>query len=353
MIVLLFAAFPVMLIETGARIYAWKTEDIGFLERNPHPLLDLYEPHPYLISVPKPRGAWKQFSVNSLGFRGREFAREKPKHVYRILALGGSTTWGYINDDEHTWPRELERYLNERYPGDSVFEVVNAGVPGYNSMESLINLSIRLLDLSPDMIIIYHAYNDLKANGYAPTGCGYVLHRQNEGRVSTTFLERNFRIGYLLFDIEVLNRIRRILPRSEGRFLRSDTVSNECVEAFKGNLRTMVRIAKAHRIEAVLCTYATSLTEDNVREHPDIFKPLWQFVPRLTYAGMIDGMQRYNEAIRELARQENAKVIEQDRSLPKNFDIFYDHVHLTDRGNKQFAVNAAEAVRSVAKSRSR
>lgn len=344
---LLFAICCVILVESGARLYAWKKEGISFFERNPHPLLDIYEPHPYLISAPKPNGKWEQFSVNSMGFRGREFRFKKPNNVYRVIALGESTTWGYINDDEHTWPRELERYLNEKYDGAVKFEVINAGVPGYNSLESLINLTIRLLDLSPDMIIVYHAYNDLKANGYSQSGCDYSLHRQNEGQVSISFLERNFRLGYLLFDIDRLNKIRRILPRREGKFKRSDVVSSACVDAFKDNLRKMIRIAKAYKIEVILNTYAASMTEKNLQEHPEIFKPVWQFVPRLTYAGMSDGINRYNEAVRNLGRQENIKVIEQDRLIPNNFEYFYDHVHFTDLGNKQLAINAASAVWDV------
>jgi len=38
--------------------------------------------------------------INSLGFRGKETTVEKPDHVFRIVCLGGSTTFGLGEPDE-------------------------------------------------------------------------------------------------------------------------------------------------------------------------------------------------------------------------------------------------------------
>ena len=42
------------------------------------------------------------------------------------------------------------------------FEVLNCGVPGYTSIESLVNLELRLLELDPDVVLIYHGINDAR-----------------------------------------------------------------------------------------------------------------------------------------------------------------------------------------------
>ena len=59
-----------------------------------------------------------------------------------------------------TYPRQLEASLRKRFPLLGL-DVINAGVSGYSSMESLINLQFRVLALEPDLIIIYHAINDV------------------------------------------------------------------------------------------------------------------------------------------------------------------------------------------------
>ena len=65
-----------------------------------------------------------------------------------------------VEDNEKTFPYQLEKILREDYDYPNI-EVINAGVGGYNSWESLINLQFRVLDIDPDLIIVYHGTNDV------------------------------------------------------------------------------------------------------------------------------------------------------------------------------------------------
>jgi hypothetical protein len=98
---------------------------------------------------------------NSLGYRGAEITIPKPDDVFRIVAIGGSTTYGeFIEENDLTYPAQLEYVLREDYGYENV-EVINAGVPAYTSWESLVSLQFRVLDLDPDLIIIYDGVNDI------------------------------------------------------------------------------------------------------------------------------------------------------------------------------------------------
>lgn len=339
-----------VILETGSRIYAWYRADVSLFSRNPHPKLDLFMSHPYLISVPKPDGQWKEFSgnlsysVNSLGFRGEEFEYRKPEGVYRIVALGGSTTWGNNVTDEHTYPRKLENILNASCTDSIRFEVINAGVPGYTSTESLLNLALRLLDLSPDMITIYHAYNDIKVNGYEGFKRDYSHYRSARGKIKVPFVQSRLRFAYVFFTLDRLNYVRRhILPKPDisGRI---DSVSEQCIGAFKDNLCNMVYLARSHGIKVVLCTFAASLNEENLRERPEIFTQILNFVPKLTYDGLMDGFRRYNQAIVDIAEKEEVPIVYQHESMPPDFDLFVDHIHFTEKGTELFAANIAEVI---------
>ena len=124
-------------------------------------------PHPYLGYALRPGwssrdGRKEQASHNLLGFRGQEPEIPKPKGLYRVLCLGGSSTYGSgPTSDENTYPARLEFHLN-RMTGAEV-EVVNLGVKGWTSTESLINLCLRGVELEPDLVLVYHATNDALA----------------------------------------------------------------------------------------------------------------------------------------------------------------------------------------------
>ena len=99
--------------------------------------------------------------VNSRGYRGPEIALPKPRDVYRIVALGGSTTFGLFLDSwQLTYPHQLEQHLRSGYDYSQV-EVINAGAPQYSTWESAVNMLLRVPDLEPDMVIIYHGINDV------------------------------------------------------------------------------------------------------------------------------------------------------------------------------------------------
>lgn len=141
-------------------------------------------PHPYLAYALKPSwstdpGAAQQASHNALGFRGKETTREKPPGVFRIVTLGGSSVYGQSESkDEAVWSARLEQILAEKRPLVRV-EVINAGVPGYTSFEMLVQLEMRVVDLAPDLVVVYEAVNDMRAALYtagAPEPAGDNTH---------------------------------------------------------------------------------------------------------------------------------------------------------------------------------
>lgn len=89
--------------------------------------------------------------TNSDGFRGGEI-EAKGLDTFRILVLGDSIAWGYGVEFEASFPRQLEKILNENL--DTDFEVINAAVPGYGTDQELDLLKKFGLDCQPDLIIV-------------------------------------------------------------------------------------------------------------------------------------------------------------------------------------------------------
>ena len=139
-----------------------------------------YSPHPYLGYFPTPNFKNdKGDAHNSLGFRGEEIIIPKPENEYRIVCIGGSTTYTTdVDNYKYSYPYLMEEKLKNM--GYSNIKVINAGVGNADTWYSLINLEFRVLDLDPDMIIVYHGDNDVESRMVFP----YEFYRgDNTGRV--------------------------------------------------------------------------------------------------------------------------------------------------------------------------
>ena len=106
----------------------------------------------------------ESISINSLGFRGDEFSAKKSDTVYRIFMLGGSTMFGHgATSNETTIPGYIQEFFQNSDQANKI-EIINSGIQGADSFTELKLIETKLLDFSPDMMIIYDGWNDLRAN---------------------------------------------------------------------------------------------------------------------------------------------------------------------------------------------
>lgn len=101
--------------------------------------------------------------INQQGFRGPNFNREKAKDIIRIAMLGDSITQGLLVEFEKTFSHQLEVLLNHRAMdiGSNLrYEVMNFGVSGYNLEAEVETLKAKVLQYSPDIVILNFFHND-------------------------------------------------------------------------------------------------------------------------------------------------------------------------------------------------
>jgi lysophospholipase L1-like esterase len=95
--------------------------------------------------------------VNALGMRGPEVSVRPESGVRRVLLLGDSVVFGQ-GISGATLPEVLARELNAA--GERRWEVLNAGVPGYNLVAEAAALEDSWLALSPDVVVVVVSFND-------------------------------------------------------------------------------------------------------------------------------------------------------------------------------------------------
>jgi hypothetical protein len=119
-----------------------------------------YFPNQKRIDFDVETGERFEVTINRRGFRGRNFSDRKDPGVIRVICLGASSTFGYFDRDNETYPVYLEQILNERYPGNIRFEVINLGIP-HLTAANIYNLFLTEgVQLEPDIVTYYEGNND-------------------------------------------------------------------------------------------------------------------------------------------------------------------------------------------------
>jgi hypothetical protein len=94
--------------------------------------------------------------ANGYGLRCHEISNKEKK---RILLIGDSIVYGLGVEQDKTFATLLDKALPD-------YEVINAGVGGWNTQNEFLWLGHEGIDLKPDLVILYITANDLE-NVYA------------------------------------------------------------------------------------------------------------------------------------------------------------------------------------------
>ncbi len=101
-----------------------------------------------------------EITINARGYRGPLISETADSNqVHRALCLGDSNFFGYPLDDRHTFPAALERQLNGSVAKEK-WSVINAGIPGYSSMQGRRWYDDEFAENHFDWLLISYVNND-------------------------------------------------------------------------------------------------------------------------------------------------------------------------------------------------
>jgi len=280
-----------------------------------------------------------RIETNSLGFRGPEIRMPKPPGTVRIAFLGASTTWcAEVSGNANAWPHLVAQDLQRAFANSDV-DYVNGGVPGYTLKSSLKNLEYRVAPLQPDIIVIYHATNDMSAELRRLAAERGLI---GEGKLASSWLSAKS----LLWNLAEKNfRIWIAQRKAEKELDRLQVDSATLGAAFRADLIQLVRRAQQEaRIVAVATFSARLRSEQSDEEQLQAAASALYYMPFMTPRGLLGSYAQYNRIIREVARETGALLIEGENDIPGDAQHFTDSVHFTDAGSRAMAVRVSSAL---------
>jgi lysophospholipase L1-like esterase len=116
---------------------------------------------PYILK-PNIHAVWAKTDIitNFDGIRDRREFGDKNRNTFRILSIGDSITFGFGIDQDETYPKQMEYLLNKYKKSDKIYEVINAGISGFNASDEANLLEYLNSKYKPDLILWFITGND-------------------------------------------------------------------------------------------------------------------------------------------------------------------------------------------------
>lgn len=297
--------------------------------------------------LPGMRGP-NRFSTNAAGFRGPELVDPKPVDEVRIFLVGGSTTEGFYLDDGQALHSTLAASLQACYP-DRRIRVYNAGKSGDRSDDHVAMVVHRIIHAEPDVVVVFAGINDLLAGimGYdfrhpAPSVAPPRFGLTHQVRFLVTEFQLPRRLYYLA---------KRLRPRDEEDALQEIPLTSQYASvvalrqaapeldsmppvdtaSYERSLRTLAGAVQANRASIAFMTQQTTWAGG------DSVAAAWHWMRlrdgRAWRADSLDvALEALNRAMRRVAKDVGAPLIDLVALLPKSSRYFYDDVHFNVEG---------------------
>lgn len=272
-----------------------------------------------------------EYHVNEWGGRGPTLApRESGRR--RVICLGGSTTFGPSIKEGDTWPGRLAALAPE-------WSVMNAGVSGYTSRHVLAFAQGSLLDLAPDLLILYIGRNDMHANesyhgDYFRPDYAHMHGVRIEPEGLHKWLLRNSWV------VLTLTRWRRGISSGIGRVMRRHgppitTTGPRGLAAFRRNIEDLLTLAARRGIPVLLVSEApgylpVELPDGSRNPH---LGHLARDAPGVAPEVYTAGLERYADELRTTG----APFLDLAREFPRDPSLFADSIHLSGKGGAEVA----------------
>jgi hypothetical protein len=267
-------------------------------------------------------------AINEMGFTGDVLEKKKAPGTIRILTLGGSSMFN------RRMTERLKVKLQAQTPAQ--IEILGAALREHTSQSSVYKYEL-LSAYHFDYVLLYDGINDLWANHVLETD-----FRDDYSQLNA-FYNHNFPLSHsliarLFYRRFIYHAPRRVLGGAGFRSIR----------LFERNIRTLVGRMHADGAVPILMTFAWHIPDNYTvqafREHtlgynnPERYDEYpvegWGPVPYVK-----EGLRRINVSIKDTAAREGMLLIDQEKLMRSQADLYADVCHFSDEGTDVFVDN--------------
>lgn len=292
--------------------------------------------------------------VNAAGFRGKRMKElAKPKGAYRIFFTGASTVENVLLPEERTFAGRVDDALEERFKGAPPVEVANTGVAGTGIEHATGMLIHRVLPLEPDLCVFLLGHNvffdtmrvlwDPKAPPRPAAPPAFKDWLEGASRL-VALLDARKRVKNAREDNKRWWYEGHRRERHEIPFTQPKVDVTRGIPHFK---KCLHRLALLCKDAGATCAFMTqpALYKDGMKpEEEAALQGLHMDGQNLETATLKYALDAYNEAVRQVCREDGVLLIDAAKEVPRDLEHFVDDVHLTSKGNEACASSILKAI---------
>lgn len=286
-------------------------------------------------------GKTYQVVMNNYGFRGKDFVPgDHPKDL-RIVTLGASSTFGYGDHENETYPYYLDSLLkvDARKANDTTLalnqkfqsvEVYNLGIPHQTSEQIFYLLKDEASQFKPDLVTFYEGANDAAD-----------MYRAYHKEATTSLLARVVQSSFVLKLIQfvITKKVDKMDKHQFGEYLkgkRERFVSNiSRMDSFciKNNIVFVVVTQQLHSLtlpKDSLCHYTYGQEYDLISKKLEKGQINFDEAHFLTHYYLMD-------TLRSWCKSNNVELIDGIKALDNQRCLMSSWVHLYPEGNRILA----------------
>ena len=297
----------------------------------------------------RPNGQFGKWKLNSLGFRGPEISVERTPGCARIVIMGASETFGYLESPGHEYPNLLANRLAAR----GCVEVVNAAVVGMTLSSMMPYWTHWVARLRPDVVLIYPSpefYLGKTAARQMPASAAIEPGASGVHSFESRFLRRLRAVVSAAIPqwINSYRKERQVRAKIAALPAATSEINSPVpadLAAFRHDLNELVETIRGSGARVVLLTHAQRASWPvERRDLPDLWGARF-FFPSVALPVFVEFDRAANLIINETARQQTAQLIDAAGVLIGRFDCFGDLIHFNDKGAEVMANLIAQKVR--------
>jgi lysophospholipase L1-like esterase len=310
---------------------------------------------PVLGLLPKPYDTGPVYKINGQSFRYDEDIPEKPgENEIRVFITGGSTAWGAGVSMDQLYSSVAEKYIGELLP-DKKVRFISAGIGGSVSTQERYWLESHILNFHPNYVMMFSGWNDSYAAYSGDRKFSDVLARKYNytypwkkrpdiGKLYPEISPDDYAFKSLYF-IDLFFRNAEVYEIVKSHILDEGIP----VETVLKNNEAISKLLKSLGIEFVYVLQPTPfLTRKNLSVcEKDVLK---------FFASGYQLFPDYNASIYEILRErlplhaaENHYLyVDADDIIAGTDDgIFFDYVHMGERGNRLVGEEMARLIHDL------